>query len=501
MRLLLLLAGALITLCFQTQNSFAQCSAGEVSVTIDVRTDGFGYEAYWQLLPGTNNCGSGTIFAGGNNVVGCNGGGAQNQPSGGYGNDMTITEGPFCLVDGNDYKIFHTDDWGDGGTSFDVYVNSYKMNSFTATGAIESWTFKAQEPEDYDGSAIHIHTPTYVVQGQNAVTGEVKNVGKQNWSSIEILYSIDNGTAVSETFTGINIANDESFEFEFTSNWDVSASGNYLLKFWIGDINGNADQNSANDELSKFITVNNPIPNIIDQYFSNNYVFEEIATSTNQVSIPRDLDFHPNYALKQLWIINKGTEASGGSTVIIDNAGETNQFSQYVQDGNAWHFMSLPTAIDFSDNGNFATTPGVQDANHSGGTFTGPSLWPSDLSIYGIVGNPPSASFNGSHLDMLHGSPYSMGIAHEKDNVFWVFDSHNQEIVRYDFKEDHGPGKDYHADAHVRRYSEVVVKRNGTHIPNHMVLDKSSWWLYIVENLNSRVLRLDINSGSKFQDL
>lgn len=88
-----------------------------------------------------------------------------------------------------------------------------------------------------------------------------------------------------------------------------------------------------------------------------------------------------------------------------------------------------------------------------------------------------------------------MGIAHEVDNVFWVFDGWNETIVRYDFGADHGAGNDDHSNGIVRRYLEIPVKKDGF-VPSHLVLDKTSGWLYVVDNGNDRVLRLNINSGS-----
>ncbi len=214
-----------------------------------------------------------------------------------------------------------------------------------------------------------------------------------------------------------------------------------------------------------------------------------IASSTNKIAIPQDLDFHPTRT-NEIWIVNKGTEATGGTNVIISNAGETNQSSIFLQDGNAWHFMSLPSALAFSTNGNWANSANVLDANHSGGRFTGPALWSSDMAIFA----QPSGG-NGSHLDMVHQSPYTMGIAAEKDNVFWVFDGYYENIIRYDFAQDHGPGNDYHEDALLRRYSEVKVKRD-PNVPSHLVLDDAKKWLYIIDGGNKRILRLDINTGS-----
>jgi hypothetical protein len=230
-------------------------------------------------------------------------------------------------------------------------------------------------------------------------------------------------------------------------------------------------------------------------YGKNTPELQLIANGLNLVQNPWDLDFHPTRD-KELWIINKGAANTGGSTVTIFNAGKSNQSTRWLRDGNAYHFMSLPSAISFSaDNGNFATTADVQDANHSGGTFTGPTLWSSDLNIY----SRPSGG-NGSHLDMLHGSPFSMGIEWDSGNAFWVFDGYNEDIVFYDFVDDHGPGNDYHGDGRVHRYSELGIKRMDES-PSHMVMDRKTHWLYLVDAGNQRVLRMDTKSGGKFTSL
>ena len=141
---------------------------------------------------------------------------------------------------------------------------------------------------------------------------------------------------------------------------------------------------------------------------------EQMADSSDGLDRPQDLDFHPSAERGfELWIVNKGTEDTGSDVVILHDAGKPTQQSEHRIDGNAWHFMNLTTALAFSDdNGNWTESPEITDANHSGGTFTGPSLWSSDLSVFAM----PSGG-NGSHLDMLHQSPNSMGIAHEVDGA------------------------------------------------------------------------------------
>jgi WD40 repeat protein len=100
---------------------------------------------------------------------------------------------------------------------------------------------------------------------------------------------------------------------------------------------------------------------------------------------------------------------------------------------------------------------------------------------------------NGSHLDMLHGSPYSMGIASERDNIYWVFDGYHAELVRYDFWDDHGPGNDYHADGLVRRFSNIELTRNET-VPSHLAFTEDKKHLLVVDGGLHRVLKVDMST-------
>lgn len=221
-----------------------------------------------------------------------------------------------------------------------------------------------------------------------------------------------------------------------------------------------------------------------------------IADRTARIASPQDLDFNPTRP-NELWVINKGTQRSGGSTVMFTGTGTPEQKSDYRQDGNAWHFMSLPSALSFSHTGDWATTPNIQDANHAGGTFAGPTLWSGNLDVYARDHGPDA---NGSHFDMLHASPFSMGIESERDNIYWVFDGYNGNVVKYNFAADHGPGQDDHSDGKVHRYTQVQVKRDAD-VPSHLVLDKQQKWLYIVDGGNKRILRMDIQSGRKKSEL
>ncbi len=481
-----------IALALSYGSAFSQCSTGEVSVELIVSTDQYGYEGYWEIVPTGNNCGVGTIASGGNSSVGCTGAGAQSQIPGGYGNNQTINEGPWCLVEGVSYDIIYVDDYADGGFEFEVTVNGYAIESFDAvTGGLLKFTFVANEPFMYDVGIYSMSSPNvYDYVGVKNISGVYFNYGSATITSVDINYQIDSDPIQTMSLTGLNVQNFEAASFTHNIPWNA-AVGNHLIKIWPTNVNGNPDMNVTNDLLQLSVEIGQGIPNIIDSYVNAYTKTEEIVNSSNSVTTPTDLDFHPILSKNQLWVVNKKTENTGGSTVIIDNPGESNQQSIVKSDGNAWHFMSLPTGIAFSKNGNFGTSPGVFDANHNGGQpFTGPSLWSGDLSIYA----EPSGG-NGSHLDMLHASPYSQGIASETDNVFWVFDGYNNDIVRYDFVNDHGPGNSFHGDAKIRRYKDFSVSKDPNNkVVSHLVVDDT--WVYVVDYGNQKVFRIKLNSGN-----
>lgn len=474
--------------------SFSQCVAGEVEVTMVVHTDDYGYEGYWQLIPSGNACGTGVIDEGGNTTIGCNGAGLQVQDPGGYGNNQQFNEGPWCLIEGAQYDLVYIEDWGDGGFSFEIFVNGYQIETFDGIGLGATFTFTAQEPPLYDLSVFKSNLYSYVELGNYDLNAHVFNAGITTITSYDLKYTVNGGAINTHSITGTSLSNYMDEDAAHSIPLSIPANGVYTVKIWTDNLNGgNPDLNNTNDTLVVYVEAGPGTPNYLDGYIGAAVTVEQVAGSAESVNDPTDLDFHPVLTNKELWIINRGTENSGGSTVTLYNAGETNQTSIYKQDGNAWHFMSLPTGLAFSNNGNWASSPGVYDANHDGGlAFTGPTLWSSNMGIYA----EPSGG-NGSHLDMLHLSPYSQGIAAETDNVFWVTDGYTKDIVRYDFMEDHGPGNSYHGDAVVSRFSDDIITKDPNNvIVSHLVLDKNMQWLYVVDHGGQRVFRIDINTGA-----
>ena len=229
---------------------------------------------------------------------------------------------------------------------------------------------------------------------------------------------------------------------------------------------------------------------------------EHMASSDDGLRQPRDLAFDPEVE-GLLWVVNKRDD----SVVHIYNAGTAEQTTDKVYDPYGLHFLDAPSSIDFGAPGTFGTCQ--ESMNTYNGTarpneFMGPTLWPAALDVFG-TSNPEAVEYLtelfgmpvdlGSHLDMLHESPLCMGIAWEKDNVYWVVDGYHNAIVRYDFVEDHGVGYDDHSDGimYVHMEGEIGYEED---VPAHLELDPASRLLYIADPANERVLVMNVDSGT-----
>jgi len=234
--------------------------------------------------------------------------------------------------------------------------------------------------------------------------------------------------------------------------------------------------------------------NYLDSYVGSAVTLTTIGTSADQLDEPRDLDFRPNS--NDLWVVNYGN-FDGGNNVIFYNAGLPNQTSEYRKDSHTGHFMIYPSAMAYGDDGKWAAVSEIQNTASASSTFMGPALWLADTNIHARVfqNNWVSGLPLGSHLDMLHQSPFAMGIAHDSAMAYWVLDGHNANIVKYDFSVDHSPGYDNHSAGKLWRYIDVSFTRV-PQVPSHAILDKATGWLYYVDGGPKQIKRMDTHSGT-----
>jgi hypothetical protein len=224
-----------------------------------------------------------------------------------------------------------------------------------------------------------------------------------------------------------------------------------------------------------------------------------------------DLEFNPE-SPHELWVVLRETVDGspcneppvggypappcallGGTMAIITDADRRPPKSvRLVQDPNAWHFMRLPPALAFGAAGTFATCGEARTGNWDSDSadFIGPTLWPSDPKVFGIQ----PAGKNGSHIDMLHATPFCMGIAHEQANVYWLFNGNVGALDRYDFHAPHEVGGEDHSDGEASRWGLGELSRVPG-VPSHLVYDPRDGALYVADTGHGRVVRLDTTSG------
>jgi DNA-binding beta-propeller fold protein YncE len=210
-----------------------------------------------------------------------------------------------------------------------------------------------------------------------------------------------------------------------------------------------------------------------------------IGTNKDKLSTPRDLAFNP-YIAGELWVVNQTNE----SVTVYFNVGSALQSSQYFHGGGGDHFLAQPAGIAFGAEGFAATVQETDELTQGRMTpedFMGPSLWNTDLQVF-------NAGW-ASHMDMLHNSPNAVGIAWERNNIYWVFDGYHQSLTRYDFKADHGEGGEDHSDGTIYRYAEgQVAYVPGVH--SGLFMDYAASRLYVADTGNHRIAVLDTSSGT-----
>lgn len=237
---------------------------------------------------------------------------------------------------------------------------------------------------------------------------------------------------------------------------------------------------------------------------ASSVTFTEIANSDNGLDEPRDLAFNTTLRPDELWVVN----ADDNSAVIVFDASTDERTTEYRYDYAAPHFMDVPTGIAFGQDftteavgvpGTFAT---CGESTNGGNDFMGPVLWSSDLSVFAMMDSPDPDINLGSHLDMLHEAPLCMGIAHERENIYWTFSGRWDDgaIVKFDFVEDNGIGNDDHSDGEAYRYVEDEVSYVEG-VPSHVFYDDTDAMLYIADTGNSRIAKLDTTTGEEGNDL
>lgn len=204
-----------------------------------------------------------------------------------------------------------------------------------------------------------------------------------------------------------------------------------------------------------------------------------VATQDDGLDRPRDLAFNPE-APNQLWITNFGSN----SMTIVFGPGTPERSADTRGAAGADHFFVQPSGLAFGAPGMLATAQETDQVTqrNTPANFMGPTLWDSNVDI-----------FNGghaSHLDMLHNSPNSNGIAWETGNVYWIVDGAHRALARYDFAQPHEHGGEDHSDGVLRRFAEGMLEFMPG-VSAHIEYDRANSRLYLTQPATNQVLMFD----------
>jgi len=113
------------------------------------------------------------------------------------------------------------------------------------------------QPAALDAELTENTIPNYfdIDDAPLSITGTFTNVGGSAVTSIDLSYSIDNGTAVSDQLTGLNIAPLSNHSFTLPTGWTPSATGNFDVTITVEGINGSNDQVASNNSSTKSIII------------------------------------------------------------------------------------------------------------------------------------------------------------------------------------------------------------------------------------------------------
>jgi len=118
-----------------------------------------------------------------------------------------------------------------------------------------------------DVSVDTLYLPSYVALGNTTISGRITNFGADTINSMTLSWSVNDGTIYTDALTGLSIPTFDSaynfgitYDFVHDTVWNPASSGNYVIKLWVSAVNGQADQNTANDTITQTVRVASSIP-------------------------------------------------------------------------------------------------------------------------------------------------------------------------------------------------------------------------------------------------
>ena len=146
-------------------------------------------------------------------------------------------------------------DMGQANVLFSIYVEPYVSSTYFDDWYFDNILIMGEQGSDMlDLGISMINVPEEIGCGDKTMGMMVRNFGTLDVTSVEASYQIDDNQPVTETFS-VNIPPMETADLSFSVPANF-AMGNYTLNMAILNVNGTADDDPTDDQLSKDITVN-----------------------------------------------------------------------------------------------------------------------------------------------------------------------------------------------------------------------------------------------------
>lgn len=123
------------------------------------------------------------------------------------------------------------------------------------------------------------------------ITGELRNLGAQPLTSMDLNYSINGGAPVTDPVSGLTVAPGATYNYTAPTSWTPSSTGVFEIKVWSSSPNGQTDGNPADDTAS--ITIE-----VVDQFYQRMPLYETFTSSTCPPCAPGNANFHSQLAGK-----------------------------------------------------------------------------------------------------------------------------------------------------------------------------------------------------------
>jgi hypothetical protein len=244
-------------------NALAQCPAGQTQVTVAITTDRYGDETTWTL---TGPGGTPVYAQGGPYTLAAANGAYPQTPV-----NACVPDGTVCIFTIND-------SYGDGiccAYGSGLYLVTAGATTLATntnfTGSQEVAYFQTGPQSALDLAGLSIALPSVVAQGNQTLTGTLRNFGSTAISSFTLNYSIDGGAPVAQAINA-NIAPGAIYNYTHNTPWNAT-TGSHTVAVWATNLNGSTDGNTANDMVSTSV-------NVATQTVQRRALMEQFTSST-----------------------------------------------------------------------------------------------------------------------------------------------------------------------------------------------------------------------------